>query len=113
MGDIRMGCGCNGNRRIESWNDWYDAPPQAPRDVIAYASVNAVAGTVNRVTLPTAAWSASPITFGAQNPVCHALETDNQLKVAEAQQWNLSHLTRSTLANLPIPRWRHFYDGWI
>ena len=98
-----MSCGCSGNGRIESWNDWYDAPPQDPRDVIAYASINAVAGSFDRVTPPAGAWSATPITFGAQLPTCHALETDNQLKVAEAQQWNFSHLTKSTLTNLPIP----------
>lgn len=37
------------------------------------------------------------------NPTCLALETDNQLKNAEALQWNMSHLTRSTLTNIPIP----------
>jgi len=97
-----MSCGCTAQGRIESWNDWYDAPPQDPRDLIAFAKISGTVGMFDRVTLPAGAWSASPITM-VDNPTCLALETDNQLKNAEALQWNMSHLTRSTLTTLPMP----------
>jgi hypothetical protein len=39
----------------------------------------------------------------SSDPVCNALETDNQQMVAEAAQWNFQHQTRNTLSTLAPP----------
>ena len=95
-------CGCNGSGSVNSWIDWANTAPQDPLDLIAYSALASTVGVFSRVALPSATWSASPITLGS-DPVCIALESDNQQMVADAAQWNFQHKTRNPDSTLALP----------
>ena len=57
---------------------------------------------------PTNYWNPSQIAITAP-PVCVALETTNDQMVADAMQWNFSHLTAYLGATVPVPINRSLY----
>ncbi|MBE0644274.1 MAG: hypothetical protein IH600_09355 [Bacteroidetes bacterium] len=89
--------------QIMSWNDLFRMCPQDPTDLIAYAEIGGVKGDLYlSSSYASQSWSASPLAVNGKALVS-ALETDNQLKVAEADQWNFSHLSWNDSSELPLP----------
>lgn len=121
-----MGCSCSGGPTpqvgaAQSFIDLGNACPQDPQDVLAYATLNALTGSYYRSSnyvqpSGSSVWIASPIAVSAA-PVVTANGTDNLQTVADANQWNFSHLTASIAATTapPIRRMLFFRAGvaWV
>ncbi|PLX31048.1 MAG: hypothetical protein C0600_06700 [Ignavibacteria bacterium] len=89
--------------QIRSWIDLKNACPQDPRELIAYAEIGAVAGDFYlSSTYASQTWGTTPLSINAE-PKVTALETDNKQKVADANQWNFSHLTWNDSSSLAVP----------
>lgn len=100
-----MGCNCNGSENITSWIDWQNQQPQNPLDLIARVKIGGTVGSyVNSTTFSTSTGTiiTSPFTYNG-TPTCSALGTDSLQRVADADQWNFSHLTRNSSATLAPP----------
>lgn len=101
---MRVGNGCN-PRQLDSWNDWQSMCPIDPLDLIAYASIGGTVGEryqSSNFLDPGAAWTANYSTI-SDAPKIVALETDNLQMVADADQWNFSHLTWNSSSALAMP----------
>lgn len=87
---------------IESWHDLFTAQPKNPLDIIANAKIGSVQGAfLNSSTfLPSSSWFPSSLTISGA-PTCTALGTDNLQNVADADQWNMSHLTYNGSTSIP------------
>ena len=104
-----MGCNCDTSKSLSSWFDLESFPPRNPLELIANAKIVMGANTdigslVNSATFgtPAGAWAANPfVVTGA--PVCAALETDNNQKIADAAQWNFQNLTWNNAARIAPP----------
>lgn len=100
-----MNCSCNPTSAITSWIDWQSQSPQSPLDLIARAKFGGSVGAyANSTTFSTSTGTiiTSPFVYNG-TPVCSALGTDNLQRVADADQWNFSHLTRNSSATLAPP----------
>lgn len=87
----------------QSWYDLVLAHPPDPRGIIEDVHFNNINGAFlfsTNYSTPAVGWSASPLTLQA-NPFCSALQTDNQLAVAQAQQWNFENITANLSTDLP------------
>ncbi len=87
-------CGCGGSTAIESWYDFLSTQPKNPLDVIANVKIGTSQGTfLNSSTFfPSSSWFPSGLSISGI-PTCTALGTDNLQNVADADQWNMNHLT--------------------
>lgn len=87
-----------------SWLDWAHATPLDPAILISNAKIGSAVGAFANSSnfLTSAAWAVSPAALVGL-PSCEALETDNLLKVADAEQWNFSHKTAMLGASVPPP----------
>jgi hypothetical protein len=99
-----MSC-CQSVETSNSWIQWQKADPVNILDLIANATLNGIAGTYENATdFASQTWAATPISYtGSSLPTCTTLHTDDQQMVADAEQWNMQHLTRNTAATLPTP----------
>lgn len=103
-----MSCGMNSQNGagVTSWFSLQQVCPKDPTTLIAWAKFDEVTGVLtNSATFaipPSGSWTADATTL-AGDPVCVALETDNQLSVAEAAQWNFQHKTRNDSILLAPP----------
>lgn len=99
-----MGC-CQSIETANSWIQWQKATPVSILDLVANAKLNNITGIYsNESDFATQTWAASPITYqGTTLPTCSTLHTDNQQMVANAEQWNMQHLTRNVASTLAIP----------
>ncbi|MBS1913713.1 MAG: hypothetical protein JST22_17125 [Bacteroidetes bacterium] len=97
-------CGCEGSDVIESWLDLTNMKPRNPLDLIVNAKIGAAQGTFLNSTsyLTSGTWYNSPLIVTGQ-ATCSALGTDNQLLVADADQWNFQHQTVNLSSALPPP----------
>jgi hypothetical protein len=94
-----MGCNCNAPSVLTSWIDLESYPPRNPLELIAKAQIviggNTDVGAFISSAVygnPGVPWTAN--TFAITGlPVCVALESDNQQKVADGQIWNFQHIT--------------------
>ena len=96
---------CRKNGQIQSWYDLQSTCPKDPRDIIAYAVFNTTVGIfTNSSTFlsPPTTWIANPF-YVAGVPTCIALGSDSGVQVADAQQWNFSHLTANVDSKLAPP----------
>ena len=89
---------------VTNWNDYQRMCPSDPRELIAYAVLDSIVGQFDYSTdfIEPGTWSGSPLVI-SNKPVVSALETDDQLKVAEANQWNFLNLTWNSSSALAIP----------
>jgi hypothetical protein len=87
-----------------SWIDYQRMCPSAPRELIAYATIDAVVGQYDNSAdfIAPGTWSASPLAISSK-PVVSALESDNKLKMAEASQWSFLNMTWNNSSDLAIP----------
>lgn len=96
---------CKKQGPITSWYDLQRTCPKDPRELIAYAAINTTVGVFTNSTTfisPPTTWITSPFSI-AGNPTCIALGSDSGLQVADAQQWNFSHLTANVDSKLAPP----------
>ncbi|MDB5033155.1 MAG: hypothetical protein JWQ98_396 [Chlorobi bacterium] len=100
-----MGCSCNAPDTITSWIGWADTEPQNPLDLIANATLNGTQGVFARSSNywnPSSWYSGgNPFTL-ASAPLCVALGTDSQQKIADAAQWNMQHTTANLTVAPPL-----------
>lgn len=99
-----MSCG-NGSRQIDSFYGMQNTSPKYPLDLIASASLGGIAGSLaNSTNFRDVTWTEinGAVRIDAK-PVVTALGTDNLEKVAEAAQWNFSHLTWDSASAVPMP----------
>ncbi|HOJ05561.1 MAG TPA: hypothetical protein PK916_16300 [Bacteroidota bacterium] len=103
MNGVPSSNNCN-PQSITNWIDLQRTCPFDPRDLIASAILNSTPGEFDFSTdfIEPGAWSASPLSI-SNKPLVSALESDNQLKVADASQWNFLNLTWNNSASLAIP----------
>jgi hypothetical protein len=89
---------------VESWIDYQRTGPFDPRDLIARATINSAVGefAFSSDFIEPGVWSVSPLAI-TNKPNITALESDNQLKVADADQWNFQHLTWNDSSALALP----------
>ncbi len=100
-----MGCNCSGSENITNWIDWQNQQPQNPLDLIARVKIGGAVGSyINSTTFSTSTGTiiTNPFVYNG-TPTCSALGTDNLQRVADADQWNFSHLTRNSSATLAPP----------
>ncbi|HET6511791.1 MAG TPA: hypothetical protein VFH43_06335 [Candidatus Kapabacteria bacterium] len=100
-----MSC-CQSIDTANSWIQWIKASPINILDLIAKAELNGIVGTYENATdFASQTWSAtSAIAFdGSLLPDCQTVHTDDMQMVADAEQWNMQHVTRNVAATLPIP----------
>src|SRR5882762_5935464 len=96
-------------RPIQSWDDLEESEPRNPLDLIADASIVGISGTDSGVFLNSDTYNPAgtvwtPGTLPIQSkPVCVALETTNAQAIADANDWNASHLTWNSSADVPPP----------
>lgn len=96
-------------RPVQSWYDLESAEPRSPLEIIASASLFGTGGMETGSVLNSTSYNAPGTiwTLGAfpiaAPPVCSALETTNTLAIADAVEWNATHLTWNSLATLPPP----------
>ncbi len=106
-----MSCGCNAGPVI-SWYDLQNTAPKSPFDLIANAYIGGNQGefaySTTFVDPPGGVWTPSPITY-LQEATCIALESDNQLMVADANQWNFRHQTVNLASDLAPPLQKVIY----
>jgi len=105
-----MGCCSTSNEvsGISSINSYYDLQntcPKCPLDFLANAAIN---GTTGTLAFSNTFGSESSIDVGtllviSSKPTVTALGSDNQQNVADAAQWNFSHLTWNSASTLAIP----------
>ena len=89
--------------QVRSWNDLASICPQDPRSLIADSTIAGTTGTLyNSSTYASQTWAATPLSI-LSDPKISALETDNKQKVADADQWQFSHLTWNDSTNLAKP----------
>lgn len=113
-----MSCGCNAGPVI-SWYDLQNTAPKSPFDLIANAYIGGNQGefaySTTFVDPPGGVWTPSPITY-LQEATCIALESDNQLMVADANQWNFRHLTVNLASDCcpgkPLPNDEFNDEAW-
>ena len=84
---------------IDSWYRLRDIQPRNPLDIIENASINGNSRSFAFIATfhkpPTGkSWTSSPYELTGV-PLCVAFGTDNLENVANADQWNFQHLTRS------------------
>jgi hypothetical protein len=98
-----------------SLRDWIAVQkmlPRDPRDLIADASTGGTQGSFkfsgNFLDAGGGGWSTTPISVSTK-PVVETLGTDNDLLVANADQWNFDHLTWNLSSNLPQPLQNHIF----
>ena len=106
MRTVGDSCGCNGKdmmrTQIESWIDIERTMPADPMDLIAYASLNNIAGAyANSGTFNGSSWVASGLTV-FNEPLVESLATDQAATVSHAEQWNFSHQTAKLTGALPL-----------
>ncbi|MBE0645749.1 MAG: hypothetical protein IH600_16840 [Bacteroidetes bacterium] len=89
---------------VGNWTDYQRLCPSDPRDLVAYAVLDSNVGQFGFSTnfIEPGAWTASPLAI-SNAPVVSALESDNQLKVADANQWNFLNQTWNGSSALAIP----------
>ena len=89
---------------VNNWTDYQRICPSDPRDLIAYAVLGSTVGKFDFSTdfIEPGEWSATPLVF-SNKPAVTSLESDNQLKVADANQWNFLNLTWNNDSALAIP----------
>jgi hypothetical protein len=112
IGSKECGCGTHSKPTKPSQGraeSWYDLPllrPRDPRAWIANLKINGLESTFVRSQsiLGASSWIDSP--FALTGPVtCQSLHGDDQLTVANANQWSLSHQPgnfASTAVPLPL-----------
>ncbi len=93
-----MGCNCDSPKNLSSWIDLEAHSPRNPLDLIAKAQIvmgaNTDVGAFVSSTVfgnPPSPWAVNPFTITG-TPVCVALESDNQQRVADADMWNFQHI---------------------
>ena len=97
--------GSNGSPVINSWYDLQNTCPKSPLDLIANAAINGSTGALtNSSSFASETWTdvVSLLTVFAK-PTISALGSDNQQNVADAAQWNFTHLTGITASTFAIP----------
>lgn len=75
-------------------------------DLIAKATLNGITGVYENATdFASQTWSAtSAIAYdGSLTPDVRTVHTDDMQMVADAEQWNMQHVTRNVASTLPIP----------
>jgi hypothetical protein len=74
-------------------------------DLIAMASINGTAGALANSTLfASETWTdVGSVLKVSTKPVVSALGTDNAQKVADAAQWNFTHLTWNSASTVAFP----------
>ena len=89
---------------VTNWFDFLRTCPFDPRDLIAQAILNETVGKFELSTnyIVPGEWSVSPLSISSK-PIVTALESNNQLKVADAAQWNFLNLTWNNSPSLAIP----------
>jgi hypothetical protein len=105
-----MGCGngSNGGNDSMGINSYYDLQntcPKSPLDLIANASINGTAGSLaNSTTYGSETWTdVGTLVTMSSKPTITTLGGDSSQNVADAQQWNFSHLTGNLAATVAIP----------
>ena len=105
-----MSCGgdLNGSNSLISVTSYYDLLnlcPKNPLDLIASASLNGTVGTLtNSTNFNSETWNdVGGLVVVSTKPNITTLATDSGEKVADAAQWNFSHLTWNSDVALPIP----------
>ena len=97
---------------VMSWYDLQNSAPKNPFNLIAEAYLNGAPGVFaysdTFIDPPGGTWIASPVTY-ADEAICIALESDNNLKNAEAEQWNFRHQAVNTAATLAPPMRKVIY----
>ncbi|MBR9977713.1 MAG: hypothetical protein KFH87_06445 [Bacteroidetes bacterium] len=95
--------GCAPIHQVRSWYDLASICPEDPRNLIADATLAATTGELyNSSTFADQTWATTPLSI-LSTPKVSALGTDDAQKVADAKQWEFSHLTWNDDANLAIP----------
>lgn len=105
-----MSCEC-GTTVINNWYDLQNTMPRNVFDLIAEARLNGAPGVFtysDTYRNPGGTWVATPVTL-ASAPVCSALGSDNQQKVADAAQWDVQHLTANLNTDLAPPLRKMLY----
>lgn len=102
-----MGCGCKNGKAISSYIDLQQQDPQSPLDIVALASMNSTVGSFYNSSdyiMPSGSsvWVASPLAITGI-PVVTANGTDNLQNVANAAQWNFSHVTGQVGSTIAPP----------
>ncbi|MBE0643824.1 MAG: hypothetical protein IH600_07065 [Bacteroidetes bacterium] len=87
-----------------NWIDYQRMCPSDPRDLIAYAVLDSNVGqfAFSSDIIEPGAWTDSPLAI-SNDPIVSALESNNQLKVADADQWNFLNQTWNGSSALAIP----------
>ncbi len=105
-GNLLPGADC----RVDSALSYYDLKnicPKSPLELIYHACIGEVTGELAFSTSwyqPGVAWGeAYPLVHVVISPVVEALGTDEKQKVAEASQWNFTHLTWVGEVGVPWP----------
>jgi len=99
--------GCTkGLEEVQSWYDYFSAPPRDPLELIANATMISGAGTETGAYLNSPAYNQMPYAWTPGNlpvsslPVCNALGTDSLQMIADASQWTFDHLTLNSSSSL-------------
>ena len=105
-----MSCGSvmntsKGPLSISSYYDLQNLCPKNPLDLIANATLGGIAGTLyNSANYRDVTWTEiNGVVRVDAKPVLSALGTDNLEKIADAAQWNFTHLTWDSASAVPIP----------
>lgn len=95
----------NNGSNVQSWIDFSNLCPKTPLALIAWGKLGSTVGTYQNSSTyinPPGGWVTDGCSV-SNEPFCSALQSDNQQMVADADQWNFSHLTRSDNSNLTPP----------
>jgi hypothetical protein len=102
---------CISPAAAQSWIDWLHAMPIDPFSLIQNAVIGSTAGVLtNSTNFNSSTWAASTVGLkSGSTPTCTALETTNAQMVANAAQWQFSHLTNNVAATLATPLLKAVY----
>ncbi|MCZ7558251.1 MAG: hypothetical protein M5R41_17765 [Bacteroidia bacterium] len=95
---------CCGPSIITSWYDLQKMSPVDPLGILENAILDSTVGQFEFSTtyIEPGTWTPTPLTI-SNEPLVTALESDNQLKVADANMWMFNHKRWNSSSALAIP----------